>query len=128
MQRDVEFEVEGVDKVGGFIGALYVGKTENVAVVLAREGFARVHGFAAEGLSWAQQLLEAEVSGCMCMCGCGWVLMRVRVQAEAKAARLNVSGWVCLGRSGRVIGFSVRFGKILKRRKRQWWGRVKWGH
>ena len=62
MQRDVEFEVHTVDKSGGFIGGLYLNKTENVAVILVREGFATVHSFSADGLSWAKQLRDAEVS------------------------------------------------------------------
>ena len=61
-QRDVEFEVDTVDKAGGFIGSLYLGKTENVSITLVREGLATVHAFSAEGLSWAQQLYSAEVS------------------------------------------------------------------
>ena len=64
MQRDVEFEVDSVDKSGGFIGALYLNKTENAAIALLREGFATVHGFSADGLSWAKQLYDAEVSNC----------------------------------------------------------------
>ncbi|KAF8638063.1 hypothetical protein AX16_010695 [Volvariella volvacea WC 439] len=60
MQRDVEFEVETVDKSGGFIGALYLNKTENAAISLAREGLAEVHSFSADGLSWAKQLYDVE--------------------------------------------------------------------
>lgn len=61
MQRDVEFEVDSIDKSGGFIGALYFNKTENVAITLVKEGLATVHDFSAEGLSWARQLYDAEV-------------------------------------------------------------------
>jgi staphylococcal nuclease domain-containing protein 1 len=61
MQRDVEFEVETVDKSGGFIGSLYLNKTENVAISLVKEGLAMVHPFSADGLSWARQLYDAEV-------------------------------------------------------------------
>lgn len=61
MQRDVEFEVDSVDKSGGFIGSLYVNKTENVALTLVKEGLATIHSFSAEGLSWARQLYDAEV-------------------------------------------------------------------
>ena len=61
MQRDVEIEVDTVDKSGGFIGALYLNKTENVAVTLVREGLATVHSFSADSLSWSRQLYEAEV-------------------------------------------------------------------
>ncbi|KAF7971882.1 hypothetical protein HWV62_19771 [Athelia sp. TMB] len=60
MQRDVEFEVDTVDKSGGFIGALYNNKTENVAISLVKEGLASVHAFSAEGLPWARQLQDAE--------------------------------------------------------------------
>jgi staphylococcal nuclease domain-containing protein 1 len=60
MQRDVEFEVESTDKSGGFIGALYVNKTENAALSLLKEGLATVHDYSAEGLSWARQLRESE--------------------------------------------------------------------
>ncbi|KAH0589010.1 hypothetical protein H2248_004787 [Termitomyces sp. 'cryptogamus'] len=69
MQRDVEFEVDSVDKSGGFIGCLYLNK-ENFALALVKEGLAAVHAYSAEGLSWARQLNEAE--------------------AEAKTARLNI--------------------------------------
>lgn len=60
MQRDVEFEVESADKSGGFIGTLWL-KNENAAITLAREGYAFVHAFSADGLSWAKQLYDAEV-------------------------------------------------------------------
>ncbi|GJE95916.1 nuclease domain-containing protein [Phanerochaete sordida] len=60
MQRDVEFEIHDVDKSGGFIGALYYNKNENVAVSLVREGLASVHSYSADGLSWSKQLYDAE--------------------------------------------------------------------
>jgi staphylococcal nuclease domain-containing protein 1 len=59
MQRDVEIEVDAVDKAGGFIGALYANK-ENAALALVREGLASVHAYSAEGLAWAKQLYDAE--------------------------------------------------------------------
>ena len=62
MQRDVEIEIDSVDKSGGFIGALYANKTENAAITLVKEGLATVHAFSAEGLSYAKQLFDAEVS------------------------------------------------------------------
>lgn len=71
MQRDVELEFEAVDKSGGFIGAMYVNRTENVALSLVKEGLATVHAHSAEGLSWYKQLTDAE--------------------AEAKANKKNVS-------------------------------------
>ncbi|KZV69559.1 transcription factor [Peniophora sp. CONT] len=60
MQRDVEFEVESLDKSGGFIGALYINKTENAAVALLREGLATVHANSAETLPYSRLLFEAE--------------------------------------------------------------------
>lgn len=62
MQRDVEFEVETVDKSGGFIGSLYLNKTENFAISIVKEGLATVHSFSADGLSWVRQLYDAEVT------------------------------------------------------------------
>lgn len=61
MQRDVEFEVETIDKAGGFIGALYLNKTENAAIALVKEGLASIHSYSADSLSWAKQLYDAEV-------------------------------------------------------------------
>ena len=61
MQRDCEFEVHDVDKSGGFIGALYLNKTENAAVSLVREGLATVHSYSADGLPWSKQLYDTEV-------------------------------------------------------------------
>ena len=61
MQRDVEVEIETVDKSGGFIGSLYLNKTENAAIVLVKQGLATVHSFSADSLPWAKQLYDAEV-------------------------------------------------------------------
>ncbi|KAG8680157.1 hypothetical protein FRC09_018442, partial [Ceratobasidium sp. 395] len=70
MQRDVEVEFEATDKTGGFIGALYLNKTENAAVTLVREGLATIHDYSAEALPWSKSLYEAD--------------------AEAKANKRNV--------------------------------------
>jgi staphylococcal nuclease domain-containing protein 1 len=61
MQRDVEIEIETVDKSGGFIGTLWLNKNENAAVILVQEGLATVHSYSADTLSWAKQLYAAEV-------------------------------------------------------------------
>ena len=61
MQRDVEIEVETVDKSGGFIGALWLNKNENAAVALVQEGLATVHSYSADTLPWSRQLYTAEV-------------------------------------------------------------------
>lgn len=67
MQRDIEFEVESTDKSGGFIGTLWL-KNENAAISLLREGYAFVHAFSADGLSWAKQIYEAEVCIIVSLC------------------------------------------------------------
>lgn len=59
MQRDVEIDIETTDKVGGFIGALYVNR-ENFAKLLLEEGFASVHQYSAEQSGNANELLAAE--------------------------------------------------------------------
>ncbi|EOR02095.1 nuclease domain-containing protein 1 [Wallemia ichthyophaga EXF-994] len=59
MQRDVEVSIESTDKAGGFIGTLYV-NNENFGVGLVRRGLASVHEYSAEGLSFADELFEAE--------------------------------------------------------------------
>ncbi|SPO22182.1 related to transcriptional coactivator p100 [Ustilago trichophora] len=60
LQRDVEIEVFSTDKVGGFIGALYLNKTENLAVNLVESGLATVHGYSAEATPFYKSLLDAE--------------------------------------------------------------------
>lgn len=62
MQRDVDVEIDSLDKSGGFIGALYLNKTENAAITLLKHGLASVHSFSADSLPWAKQLYDAEVS------------------------------------------------------------------
>ena len=59
MQRDVEIDVEGTDKVGGFIGALYINR-ENFAKLLLEEGLATVHAYSAEQSGSATELFAAE--------------------------------------------------------------------
>ena len=59
MQRDVEIDVETIDKVGGFIGTLYVGK-ENFTKVLLEEGFATVHDYSVERSGHANEYYAAQ--------------------------------------------------------------------
>ncbi|KAF2673895.1 hypothetical protein BT63DRAFT_383949 [Microthyrium microscopicum] len=59
LQRDVEIDVEDVDKVGGFIGSLYINR-ENFAKVLVEEGLASVHAYSAEKSGNAAELFAAE--------------------------------------------------------------------
>jgi staphylococcal nuclease domain-containing protein 1 len=58
-QRDVEIDVDDVDKVGGFIGTLYVNR-ENFAKTLVEEGLASVHAYSAEKAGNANELFAAE--------------------------------------------------------------------
>ncbi|KAJ3158927.1 hypothetical protein HDU86_002096 [Geranomyces michiganensis] len=73
MQRDVEFSVEGQDKVGGFIGTLYVtggdnnsddasksGDRKSLAVLLLEQGLASVHEYSASQSPNAHAMYEAE--------------------------------------------------------------------
>ncbi|CAG8709870.1 438_t:CDS:1, partial [Ambispora leptoticha] len=60
LQRDVEIEVENVDKTGGFIGTLWLNKTENFAVSLLQEGLATIHEYSADQSTYANQLYAAE--------------------------------------------------------------------
>jgi len=59
MQRDVEIDVTDIDRVGGFIGTMYVNR-ENVAKGLVEEGLAAVHYYSAEKSGNANELLAAE--------------------------------------------------------------------
>ncbi|KAL8292267.1 hypothetical protein RQP46_001733 [Phenoliferia psychrophenolica] len=55
LQRDVEFSVEANDKTGGFIGKMFLGK-DDVAVMLVREGLAKIDEYAAG----SKELTEAQ--------------------------------------------------------------------
>ncbi|KAF6805026.1 tudor domain-containing protein [Colletotrichum sojae] len=58
-QRDVEVDIYDIDKVGGFIGDLYVNR-ESFAKILVEEGFASVHAYSAEKSGNATELFAAE--------------------------------------------------------------------
>ncbi len=58
-QRDVEVDIENIDKVGGFIGTLCVNR-ENFARALLEEGLATVHAYSAEQSGNAHELNAAE--------------------------------------------------------------------
>lgn len=58
-QRDCEVDIHDMDKVGGFIGALYIHR-ENFAKVLVEEGLASVHAYSAEKSGNSAELLAAE--------------------------------------------------------------------
>ncbi|KAK8204813.1 hypothetical protein IWZ01DRAFT_440694 [Phyllosticta capitalensis] len=59
LQRDVEIDVEDCDKVGGFIGTLYVNR-ESFSKLLVEEGLASVHAYSAEKSGNAKELFAAE--------------------------------------------------------------------
>ncbi|ORY67686.1 uncharacterized protein BCR38DRAFT_162880 [Pseudomassariella vexata] len=58
-QRDVEIDVHDIDKVGGFIGELYINR-ESFAKVLVEEGLASVHQYSAEKAGNSAELNAAE--------------------------------------------------------------------
>ncbi|KAI0476527.1 tudor domain-containing protein [Xylariaceae sp. FL0804] len=58
-QRDCEIDVYDIDKVGGFIGDLYINR-ESFAKILVEEGLADVHRYSAEKAGNANELLGAE--------------------------------------------------------------------
>merc|ERR1719232_1106748 len=58
LQRDLEIEVETIDKAGNFIGYLFVDNT-NLSIHLANEGFASMH-FTAGRSPYANQIKNAE--------------------------------------------------------------------
>ncbi|KAJ2650345.1 hypothetical protein IWW40_002522 [Coemansia sp. RSA 1250] len=60
MQRNVEVEFEGVDKVGGFIGSVWLNKETNLAEALLERGLASVHGYSADQSPHGNALYAAE--------------------------------------------------------------------
>ncbi|KAK7419510.1 hypothetical protein QQX98_003279 [Neonectria punicea] len=58
-QRDCEVDIHDMDKVGGFIGDLYINR-ENFTKVLVEEGLATVHAYSAEKSGNAAELFAAE--------------------------------------------------------------------
>ena len=59
LQRDAEVDIEGTDKVGGFIGTLYINR-ESFTKLLVEEGLASVHAYSAEQSGNANELFAAE--------------------------------------------------------------------
>jgi len=58
-QRDVEIDVDDTDKLGGFIGTMYVNR-ESFAKALVEEGLASVHAYSAEKSGNGPELFAAE--------------------------------------------------------------------
>ncbi|VDK66149.1 unnamed protein product [Onchocerca ochengi] len=90
MQREVEVEVEGMDKSGSFIGYMFV-QTEqglcNMSVALVENGLASVH-FTAERGSYYSQLCVAEENAKKAKLGiwAKWIDEEAIVQAEIASA------------------------------------------
>ncbi|GAB2257923.1 hypothetical protein Droror1_Dr00014083 [Drosera rotundifolia] len=61
LQRDVEIEVETVDKTGTFLGSLWESK-KNVAVVLLEAGLAKISTFSIDRITEGHLLVQAEES------------------------------------------------------------------
>ncbi|KAG0060709.1 hypothetical protein BGZ90_003919 [Linnemannia elongata] len=59
-QREVEIEIESLDKTGGFIGSMWLNKTENVAALLLEEGLASIHSYSADQSKHSGILYSAE--------------------------------------------------------------------
>jgi len=104
MQRDVEIEFNTVDKSGGFIGTLFVNKTENAAIALVKEGLASVHSFSAEGLSWSHQLYDAEASLSFCFTPCYFSYFYFRMKQNKPSVML-----------GQLHSIRVKFTKAIGR-------------
>ncbi|KNZ57389.1 hypothetical protein VP01_2171g1 [Puccinia sorghi] len=60
MQRDVEVEVESTDKSGGFIGGLFLNKSDNFGLLLVKEGLANCNEFSLERSPYGKELKTAE--------------------------------------------------------------------
>ncbi|KAG0145579.1 hypothetical protein CROQUDRAFT_658503 [Cronartium quercuum f. sp. fusiforme G11] len=60
LQKDVEIEVEATDKSGGFIGSLYLNKTDNLSIMLVREGLASCNDFSLDRSPFGKELKAAE--------------------------------------------------------------------
>ncbi|KAF9914354.1 hypothetical protein BX616_008467 [Lobosporangium transversale] len=59
-QREVEIEVDSIDKTGGFIGTMWINKNENVAALLLEEGLAEIHSYSADQSKHSALLYSAE--------------------------------------------------------------------
>ncbi|KAJ1645077.1 hypothetical protein LPJ64_003298 [Coemansia asiatica] len=60
MQRNAEFEAEGIDKSGGFIGTLWLSKDQSLTEELLEEGLASIHGPSADKSPYSARLYAAE--------------------------------------------------------------------
>ncbi|KAJ1921848.1 hypothetical protein IWQ60_006657 [Tieghemiomyces parasiticus] len=68
LQRDVEVEIESVDKTGGFIGTLWPTRQTNFSVELLEAGLATLHEYSASQSPYANQLFAAERAAQQAQC------------------------------------------------------------
>ncbi|KAJ3417103.1 hypothetical protein HDV05_006962 [Chytridiales sp. JEL 0842] len=94
LQRDVEVSIEGVDKVGGFIGNLFLvsqgAPRVNYAVSLLEAGLASVHDYSASQSSYAKDLYAAEKSAQDKKAGI-WSIRDPLAEALAKEAAISTT-------------------------------------
>ena len=64
LQKNVEFDIYDMDKIGGFIGNLYLNSNaiKPVQINLLQQGFAKIHDLAVDVNPFADDLLKAEES------------------------------------------------------------------
>jgi staphylococcal nuclease domain-containing protein 1 len=113
LMRDCEIAVEGVDKVGGFIGALYLNRSENYAVTLVEQGLASVHGYSADNLSYGPQLCAAEKAAKEARKGM-WADWSEEKEAAAGASA-DASAAAAAGPSSRTNGWGAPAAPVAAR-------------
>ncbi|KAJ2858245.1 hypothetical protein GGI22_003345 [Coemansia erecta] len=69
LQRNVEVEFETVDKVGGFVGTLWLSKDHSLAEDLLKQGLASVHEYSATQSPYSSRLFAAESQAQRQKCG-----------------------------------------------------------
>lgn len=85
MQRDVEIEVETIDKGGTFLGTLFLPDKRNLGEVLLEEGLASLVGFSAQHSTYGEELFAAEEAAKLKSLKL-WENYSAKAEAEAKAA------------------------------------------
>jgi len=86
LQRDVDIEVESIDKTGTFLGSVFLPDKRNLAVVLLEQGLASLVPGAADRSAYADELHGAEDKAKAASVKV-WEGYSAEVEAEAEAAR-----------------------------------------
>ena len=84
----MEIEIKRVDKGGGSIGTLWLNKGWDAAGALVQKGFATVHPYSADLLSWSRRLYVAEV----CLVSCLGISSRFRLLLTGDPCGLFLGG------------------------------------